>query len=250
MKKFLGVAILIFGLMILAGCDLNVNWKTAKQIEAEGKKYAIEQQADQDNLNQEQYREYLSEKRKAEEAYKAERRQYWLEVWNSAKWIVTGSFYGIVVTLAISSAAFLWNFQKAASHFVLVRASLLPVQANGARPALILPKYKSLLQSLTYDKAFRITDTIYKFVDTQTGEFTDIDIRKPATAPGLEILRQAITLYVPTHAQQKTMKFSPDGHVARAIGESIIDIPSNPQTVIDLDAIKKALINYEESSEK
>lgn len=231
-SKFL---ILIPFIVLLAACS---DRPTAKQIEAEGEKYATISAADQAALDAKQTR-IASEH---QEAYRQERRAYWSMIWQKGITAVVLSMYLVVFATGISAAALIWNTQKAFSHFVLLRASVLPMLPNGTRPAIIMPTQKSLLESITYDKAFRISGTRYRLVDSQTGESCWMDMDKQAHAPGLEILRQAIMLYVPAHEQGKTAMFSNKGQVARAIGESTLEPPSNPNMVLDLKAIKDSLL--------
>ena len=218
----------------LVACD---GQPTAKQIKAQGEKYATIQASNQAALDAEQAR--IAEANA--EAYKQERRAYWSLVWQKSINAVVISMYIIILGMGISTSSLIWNTQKAFSHFVTLRASLLPVQDNGVRPALVFPTQRSLLESITYDKAFRITDTKYHLVDAQTGEHALIDLNKPATAPGMEILRQALLLYVPARQQRRTALASGDGKVAHAIGESTLDIPEN-HNVINLEEIKQALL--------
>jgi len=226
--------IFLFLLFALSACS---GQPTARQIAAEGEKYAMQSQADQDALNAKQARMEAANL----EAYRQERRVYWGRAWDRVFGaVVIGGFF-FAFSVFFSGAALVWNVQKAASHFVMVRASILPVQANGVRPALVYPEYKSLLHSLTYDKAIRITDTKYHLVDSQTGEHCLMNLNKEASTIGMELLRQAIMVYLPTRAQVKSSVFSGGGDIAEAIGHSDMSIPG--PTIIDLEEVKRLISN-------
>jgi len=225
--KYLYLGILLFA---LSACT----WPSEVDPEKIAYGEQIISQAEQDALDAEQARIEAANL----EVYRQERRVYWGKVWGKVFGAVVAGAYFFALSVFFSGSVLAWNIQRAASHIIMIRASILPVQANGARPALVFPETKSLLESITYDKAFRITDTKYHLVDTQTGEHCTMNLDKLATSAGLEILRQAINIYLPSKAQVQSSLTAPKGGVARHIGETSIQLPG--PSIIDLEEVKRS----------
>ena len=238
--RYLWVALLV--LLFLTGCELD-------NPVADGKKYALETEADVLAQDAEQAREIERE----EQDWRNQKRREMVEFWASIERVaqVAGQILTVFVyiglicwVLALAYALSFGAVKTAYAYgdFVTIRARLIhPDRETGMRPMVFWPAERTLPENSSYDsknlwEMFRkrhVQPTRWMLVDGATEEHAWMDEEKPASAEKNETVRQAILNYQIAMHQARSAKWSRDGEVAEAIGNSGISLPDAGRVLID-----------------